>query len=71
CANVFDAVYNPKETVLVKKAKKLGKNAVGGMSMLVLQAVAAHEIWYGAAFTKAQTDNLILEASEAMEKMFG
>lgn len=70
CSNIFDAVYNPNETVLVKTAKKLGKNAVGGMSMLVLQAVAAHEIWYGASFTGEQTDKLILEASEAVTKMF-
>lgn len=70
CANVFDAVYNPNETILVKTAKKLGKNAVGGMSMLVLQAVAAHEIWYGASFTKEQIDELIADASEAVMKMF-
>lgn len=70
CANVFDAVYNPNETVLVKTAKSFGKNACGGMSMLVLQAVAAHEIWYGAKFTKEQIEGLISDASEAVEKMF-
>jgi len=70
CENIFDAVYNPNETVLVKTAKKLGKNAVGGMSMLVLQAVAAHEIWYGAKFTKQQTDDIIQDASEAVKTMF-
>ncbi len=70
CENVFDAVYNPNETVLVKTAKKLGKKAVGGMSMLVLQAVAAHEIWYGAKFTKEQIDELIADTSEAVSKMF-
>ncbi|MBQ8435125.1 MAG: shikimate dehydrogenase, partial [Oscillospiraceae bacterium] len=70
CENIFDAIYNPNETVLVKTAKKLGKNAVGGMSMLVLQAVAAHEIWYGAKFTKQQTEDIIKEASEAVKTMF-
>ncbi len=70
CENVFDAVYNPNETVLVKTAKSLGKNAIGGMSMLVLQAVAAHEIWYGAKFTKEQIDELISDASKAVSEMF-
>ena len=37
CKNVFDAVYNPLETVLIQKAKANGSNAVGGMSMLVWQ----------------------------------
>ena len=70
CKNVFDAVYNPNKTILVKTAEKFGINAVGGMSMLVLQAVAAHEIWYGASFTKEQIDELISDASEAVMKMF-
>lgn len=70
CENIFDAIYNPNETVLVKTAKKLGKHAVGGMTMLVLQAAAAHEIWYGGKFTKQQTEKIVSEASEAMENMF-
>ncbi len=70
CDNIFDAIYNPEETLLIKTAKKLGINAVGGMSMLVLQAAAAHEIWYGASFTKEQTDMIIKEASAEMTKTF-
>lgn len=70
CENIFDAVYNPEETLLIKKAKEMGKNAVGGMSMLVLQAAAAHEIWYGGSFTKEQTDMIIKEASAEMTKKF-
>jgi len=70
CKNVFDAVYNPNKTILVKTAERFGINAVGGMSMLVLQAVAAHEIWYGASFAKEQIDELISDASEAVMKMF-
>ena len=41
---VFDVIYNPRETLLMQKAKAMGKNAVGGMAMLVWQAVSAHEI---------------------------
>lgn len=70
CENIFDAIYNPNETVLVKTAKKLGKHAVGGMTMLVLQAAAAHEIWYGGKFNVKQTEKIVSEASEAVENMF-
>lgn len=36
--SVFDAIYNPLETKLIKKARQNGALAVGGMSMLVWQA---------------------------------
>jgi shikimate dehydrogenase len=45
CANVFDMVYNPRETLLIKKAKAYGKNARNGMAMLVFQAAYAQIIW--------------------------
>lgn len=57
--NVFDVIYNPKETKLLKTARTHGINAMGGMAMLVLQAVAAHEIWYGAKFEKSDIDKLV------------
>lgn len=58
---VFDVVYNPKETLLVKTAREKGKKGLNGMAMLVLQAVAAHEIWYGAKFDKSDIDKLIAD----------
>ena len=67
---VFDVVYNPRDTLLVKTAEKHGIKAMSGMAMLVLQAVAAHEIWYGAKFTKEQIDELISDASAAVSEMF-
>ncbi len=63
---VFDVIYNPKETRLLNTARKLGKKAMGGMAMLVLQAVAAHEIWYGAKFNKSDIDALISEMENAI-----
>ncbi len=56
---VFDAIYNPKETLLAKTAREKGAKAMTGMAMLVLQAVAAHEIWDGASYSKADIDKLI------------
>lgn len=56
---VFDAIYNPKETLLAKTARSKGCKAMTGMAMLVLQAAAAHEIWDGAEYRKEDIDALI------------
>lgn len=61
---VFDAVYNPKETLLAKTAREKGAKAMTGMAMLVLQAVAAHEIWDGASYNKEDIDRLISDMEE-------
>lgn len=57
----FDVIYNPTKTLLVRKALERGKVAKGGAAMLVLQAVRAHEIWYGAHFTAEQIMSIITE----------
>lgn len=44
---VFDLVYNPGETALLKEAKAAGARTLQGLSMLVYQGVAAFEIWTG------------------------
>lgn len=67
---VFDAIYNPKETLLIQKAKAMGKKAVGGMAMLVWQAVSAHEIWDGDSYTEQQVQAIIDEMYEKVERDF-
>lgn len=62
---LFDAIYNPVETTLVKYAKEMGAKASNGMDMLVLQAVAAHEIWDGSEYRQEDIKKLI----EDMEKL--
>ncbi len=42
---VIDIIYNPKETKLLADAKTADK--ANGMYMLVMQAIAAEEIWMG------------------------
>lgn len=42
---VFDLIYNPKETPLVKEAKKRGLKAVNGIGMLLYQGAASFELW--------------------------
>ena len=41
----FDLVYNPEETLFLKKAKKQGAKTVNGLKMLYLQAEGAWAIW--------------------------
>jgi len=45
--NVFDAIYNPIETKLIKEAKSLGANAIGGLKMFLYQGAEAFKLWTG------------------------
>lgn len=42
---LYDVVYNPAETLFLKKGKERGTAILNGESMLIGQAVAAWEIW--------------------------
>ena len=44
---VFDAVYNPNETVLLKEAIEAGAKPVYGIKMLRYQGAESFEIWTG------------------------
>ena len=46
---VVDCIYNPLKTALILQAEKLGVKCVGGLMMLVAQALKAQEIWQGKA----------------------
>jgi len=42
---IYDLVYNPKETRLIKEAKKRGLKAVNGLGMLLYQGAESFKIW--------------------------
>jgi shikimate dehydrogenase len=48
-AGVYDLIYDPRETALVRQATAAGLRATTGMGMLVEQAVRSFEIWSGQA----------------------
>jgi len=48
-AAVYDLVYNPRETRLVRDARAAGLPATTGLGMLIEQAALAFEIWTGCA----------------------
>lgn len=70
CRGVFDCVYNPAETLLLKKADEFGCKTEGGMSMLVWQAAAAQEFWHGFKFSDEDINSLCETATAEMERIF-
>ncbi len=44
---VFDIVYNPQNTMLLKEAKKAGATTIDGVMMLVFQGAESFKIWTG------------------------
>jgi shikimate dehydrogenase len=46
-ALLFDLVYNPRETLLMRQARAGGARAVDGLRMLVHQGAEAFELWTG------------------------
>ena len=64
---VFDAVYNPCETQLLKIARAAGAKVQGGLTMLLWQAAAAQEIWTGVSFNEADIKSICIE----MELLIG
>ncbi|MBO5852287.1 MAG: shikimate dehydrogenase [Clostridia bacterium] len=67
---VYDIVYNPEETLLLKTAKEKGKICGGGLSMLVTQAAKAHEYFYGAEFSNEEIEATIKNTAKAQEEFF-
>ncbi len=58
-ALVVDAVYNPLETALLKRAKERGLGALSGLWMLVYQGAVSFEKWSG-----------VLPGEDACERAF-
>ena len=44
---VYDLVYNPRETQLMREAKDAGCDVLGGVAMLVAQATEQFRLWTG------------------------
>ena len=63
-ALVFDLVYNPRETPLLRAAASVGARSLGGLPMLVYQGAAAFELWTGMA---APAQVMFAAAEEAFE----
>jgi shikimate dehydrogenase len=64
---VYDLIFNPKETLLLKYAKELGIKGINGLYMLVAQAVEAQKIWTSIDFS----DEFLDEVFDEVEKRCG
>jgi shikimate dehydrogenase len=60
-ALVYDLIYNPAETCLMREAQEAGLMAVNGLGMLAGQAALAFEIWTGQAVPADVFRNAALE----------
>ena len=58
---VFDVIYNPLETRLMKEAAKIGCATLGGLDMLVNQGILAFEWWLNKKPNKDLMKNKIIE----------
>jgi shikimate dehydrogenase len=46
---LYELVYKPRETKLMRQAKASGARVIGGIGMLAEQGAAAFELWTGIA----------------------
>lgn len=60
---LYDMVYTPAETPLMKRAMEAGCSTVGGLWMLVYQGAAAFELWTG---KQAPVDTMYRAARRAL-----
>lgn len=59
---VFDMVYNPLETELLKRASGQGKTSIPGLEMFVEQALRQFETWTGESAPRAAMEKAACEA---------
>jgi 3-dehydroquinate dehydratase/shikimate dehydrogenase len=59
---VFDMVYNPRETMLTRRATDQGKTVIPGLQMFLEQAAHQFEIWTGETAPRSVMEKAAAEA---------
>lgn len=62
---VFDMVYNPRETALLKRAAELKKTTIDGLQMFIEQAAESFTIWTGDNAPMKTMENAAIAALES------
>ena len=65
---IFDIIYNPVETALLRKARASGAKVINGVDMLVYQGAAAFELWTGKKFPVELARSVLLDALTTKKK---
>jgi shikimate dehydrogenase len=66
CSFVFDFIYNPPVTKLLKIAENCKIPNIGGLKMLVLQAAKSHTIWQGDVYNEIEIFKIIKECEKLL-----
>jgi len=64
---VFDLVYNPLETKLLKLAKRRGARTINGLDMFIYQGAKSFEIWTNKQMPIEGVRRVIMEKMEGAE----
>jgi 3-dehydroquinate dehydratase/shikimate dehydrogenase len=59
---VFDMVYNPMDTALIRRAKSQGAEVICGLEMFLEQAARQFEIWTGESAPRSVMEKAAMEA---------
>ena len=65
---VFDMIYHPLKTRLLREAEEVGAKTINGLSMLIHQGAASFEIWTG---MEAPVDVMMKAAEEGIRRREG
>ena len=68
-SGVIDAIYNPLRTNLILEAEGRGIPAVGGLMMLILQAVKASEIFLGKKIDDKEVEAVVKNIFKSKENI--
>ncbi|WP_105618140.1 shikimate dehydrogenase [Vallitalea okinawensis] len=63
-----DLIYNPSETMFLKKCKKNGARTLNGLGMLVYQGIKSYEIWNEVNITKSVKNKIYEELKNYLKR---
>ncbi len=63
---VYDVIYNPLETKLLKLGSKFGAKTINGLPMLIYQGLKSFEIWTGEPATHKEENEIYKELKRKM-----
>ena len=69
CRGVLDVIYNPRRTALLQQAEALGIPCSDGLPMLVAQAKAAEEHFFGTAIDDGENERILAQLRQETENI--